>query len=73
MPKEKTAEPKITFIETGKIQLNIRVPNIFPKNIPHIVRDIRKTLESCASLNLLDEFAETRIVEYEEVPVEGTN
>lgn len=64
---KKNPEPKITFVENGKIQLNIRVPNIFPKNISHIVRDIRKTLENCAALNLLDEFAETRTVEYEEV------
>ena len=71
MPKEKTAEPKIKFVETGKIELNIRIPNIFPKNIPHIVRDIRRTLENCASLNLLGKFAETRTVEYEEVLTEG--
>ena len=73
MTKEKTAEPKTIFVETGKIELNIRVPHLYPDAIIHIVRDIRKTLESCASLNLLDEFAETRIVEYEEMPMEGIN
>ena len=67
MTEQKTAEQKITFIETGKVELNIWVPNLIPKNVKHIVRDVRKTLENCSRLSLLDEFAETRTVEYEEV------
>ena len=66
MPKTKIAEPKISFAETGKIELNFRVPNLLPGAIIHIVRDMRRTLENCADLNLLDEFIETRTVEYRE-------
>ena len=66
MTKEKTSEPKISFVETGKIELNFRVPNLLPGAIIHIVRDLRRTLENCANLNLLDEYIETRTVEYRE-------
>ena len=66
MTKEKTSEPKISFIETGKIELNFRVPNLLPGALIHIVRDMRRTLESCANLDLLDEYTETRTVEYRE-------
>ena len=70
MPETKTPEPKISFVETGEIELNFRVPNLLPGAIIHIVRDMRRTLENCADLNLLDEFIETRTVEYEEVLIE---
>jgi len=73
MPKEKTAEAKTSFVETGKVELNFRVPNLLPGAIIHIVRDMRRTLENCANLNLLNEFIETRIVEYEEVSVKEAN
>jgi len=73
MPKEKTPEPKTSFVETGKVELNFRVPNLLPGAIIHIVRDMRRTLENCANLNLLNEFIETRIVEYDEVPAEEAN
>ena len=72
MPKEKTAEQKITFVEIGKVELNIRVPNLIPKNVKGIVRDIRRTLENCANLNLLDEFAEEWVMEYKEILEEAT-
>ncbi|MEA1957740.1 MAG: hypothetical protein U9N01_05235 [Euryarchaeota archaeon] len=73
IPKEKIPESKISFVETGKVELNFRVPNLLPGAIIHIVRDMRRTLENCANLNLLNEFIETRIVEYEEVSVKETN
>ena len=62
--REKEKEVKISFVETGKIELNFRVPNLLPGAIIHIVRDMRRTLENCADLNLLDEYIETRTVEY---------
>lgn len=65
--RDREKDQKTNYIETGKIELNIRVPNILPGNIKYIVRDIRRTLENCAMLNLLDEFAVERVVEYEEV------
>ena len=73
MSKTKTPEPKTSFVETGKVELNFRVPNLLPGALIHIVRDIRRTLENCADLNLLDEFIETQIVEYEEIPIKEAN
>ncbi|MGB7532972.1 MAG: hypothetical protein WA977_08390 [Halobacteriota archaeon] len=71
--KTKIPESKTSFVETGKVELNFRVPNLLPGAIIHIVRDMRRTLENCANLNLLNEFIETRIVEYEEVSVKEAN
>ena len=73
MSKTKTAEPKTSFVETGKVELNFRVPNLLPGALIHIVRDMRRTLENCANLNLLGEFVETRTVQYKEVPIEEAN
>jgi len=73
MSKIKIAKTEISFVETGKVELNFRVPNLLPGALIHIVRDMRRTLENCANLNLLGEFIETRIVEYEEVPVKEAN
>lgn len=58
--------PKTKLVETGKIELNIRVPHLLPQNANLIARDVRHTLENCAALRVLDEFTETRIVEYRE-------
>ena len=63
----KTKKP--AMIETGMITLNINVPGLVPENVKPIVRDVRRTLENCASLRLLDGFTETWIVEYMEVEV----
>lgn len=65
----KTKKPAMA--ETGKIELNIRVPNLSHGALVHIVRDVRRALEACADLNLLTEFVETRMVEYTEIPAEG--
>ena len=73
MPKIKTAEPETKMVKTGNMELNIRVPNILPQNANLIARDVRRTLENCAALRVLDEFAEAQIAEYAEVPVEEAN
>jgi len=73
IPKEKIPESKTSFVETGKVELNFRVPNLLPGTIIHIVRDMRRTLENCANLNLLNEFIETLTVKYEEVSVKEVN
>ena len=70
--KEKT-EPKIEFAETGLFGLDIKVPGLTPINAEPIIRDIRRTLENCGQLSLLDEFAVTLSAEYVEIPVEGQN
>lgn len=69
MTKIKMTKSKIKFVETGKIELRLRVPGVSPENIKFIVRDTRRTLENCARLNQLNEFSETMIVEFKEVPV----
>lgn len=70
MTKEKTAEPKIKFVETGLVELDIKIPGLVPENTKDIMRDIKRTLKNCASLCLLDEFVLTSRVEYIEVPAE---
>lgn len=69
--KEKTAEPEIKFTETGLVGLDIKVPGLTPEKAKPIMRDVRRALENCGSLSLLDEFIITLSVEYIEVPVEG--
>ena len=73
MPETKTPEPKISYVETGLVELSIKVPGLLPENAKTIRRDVRRTLENCGSLNLLDEFTEVSMVEYREVPIEGAN
>ena len=62
--KTKTTEPKISFVETGKTELNFRVLNLSPENATPITRDVRFALENSAKLNLLNEFVMTRATEY---------
>ena len=69
--KEKTAEPEIKFAETGLVRLDIKVPGLKPENAKPIMRDVRRALENCGSLSLLDEFMIMLRVEYIEIPVEG--
>lgn len=73
MSKEKTAESeqKIEFAETGLAELDINVPGLTPLNAKPIIRDIKRALENCGSLSLLDEFTITLSVEYIEVSMEG--
>lgn len=67
---KKIAKPNVSLEETGKVELNIRVPHLSPGAVIHITRDLRRTLENSSCLNLMDTFIETRTVEYAEVPRE---
>lgn len=73
MSKTKTPEPETKMVETGFIELIVKVLNLLPQNANLIARDVRRTQENCAALRVLDEFAETPIAEYTEVPVEVAN
>jgi len=57
--------------ETGLVELIVKIPHLTPENAKTIVRDARRALENCGSLNLLGEFIEMLRVEYTEIPVEG--
>lgn len=63
---DKEEEPKTSFIETGKIELNFRVPHLLPENAKIVIREVRHGLENCGRLDLLDEFTEVLMVEYKE-------
>lgn len=62
--KEKASEPKISFVETGKVKLIVRVPNLSQENARIVARDVRFTLENSAKLNSLNEFVMTTATEY---------
>ena len=64
--KNREKEQKTIFVETGKIELNIRVPNIHLDLVRLIIRDVQFALENSTKLNLLNEFVITRTVEYRE-------
>ena len=70
MHKTKIAEPEVKMVETDKVELTMRAPNLSPENAKIIARDVRRTLENCGRLNLLNEFAIVARAEYAEVPVE---
>ena len=57
------------MVKTDTVELNVNVPNLSPENAKLVARDVRRTLENCGKLNLLNEFVETRIAEYIEVPI----
>ena len=59
-------EQKIKFVETGKIELTVKVPNLSQENALVIARDVRFSLENSAKLNLLNEFVMTRATGYGE-------
>lgn len=71
MPKEKTAEPKTEFVETGTLELSVKIKSLSREKALNAEREIRKTLQNCVSIKQLDEFVVTRIVEYREIPMEG--
>lgn len=58
--------PELKMIETGKVELIIKVPHLTPENAKVIMRDVRHTLENSGRLNFLNEFTETMMVEYRE-------
>lgn len=59
--------PKTKMVETGKVELIVKVPHLIPENAKNIIRDVQRVLENCSKLNLLNEFTEERKVEYAEV------
>lgn len=61
------------LVETGKVELIVRVPDLSPENALIIARDMRHTLENCARLELLDEFIEVVRAEHTGVLAEVTN
>ena len=65
--RDREKEQKTKMVETGNMELNVKVPNLLPEEATVIARDVRRTLENCARLEMLDEFVETRAVEYKEV------
>lgn len=65
--------PETKIVETGKVELIVTVPNLSPKDAQIIARDVKRTLENCGKLNLLEEFVEIVKVERVEVLVEGAN
>lgn len=52
-------------METKKIEVNIRIPNLTVENARRLIRGVRHTLENAAKLGILDEFVETREVQNE--------
>ena len=70
MSKTKTKQSETKMVKTGYMVLNVRVPDLLPEEAKAVVRDVRRTLENCGSLNLLGEFTEVLTPEYIEVPVE---
>lgn len=62
--------PETKTVETGKVELIVKVPHLIPENAKNVMRDVRRALENCGRLSLLDEFTETLRVEYIETPIE---
>lgn len=73
MHKTKIAEPQMKMVKTDTVELNVNVPNLSPENAKLVARDVRRTLENCGKLEMLDEFVEILRVEHAEVPMEEAN
>ena len=56
--------PETKMVETGRVELIVRVPNLSQENAQIIARDARFALENSAKLNLLNEFVVIRAMEY---------
>ena len=61
------------MVKTDTVELNVNVPNLSPENAKLVARDVRRTLENCGKLEMLDEFVEILRVEHAEVPMEEAN
>ena len=70
MPKETTAEPKTEFVETGTLELSVKIKSLSREKVLAAEREIRRTLQNCVSIKQLNDFVVTRIVEYREIPME---
>ena len=58
--------PKIKMVETGTLELTVKMKTLQREVALLVEREIRKTLQNCASIKQLDEFVITRTVEYRE-------
>ena len=58
--------PETKMVETGKFELTVKIPYLMWGNAKYIMRDLKRVLEKCGRLDLLDEFTETLMVEYRE-------
>ena len=59
--------PKTKMIEIGTLELTVKMKTLQREVALLVEREIRKTLQNCASIKQLDEFVITRTVEYREV------
>ena len=65
--------PKTKMVETGKVELIVKIPNLSQANALIIARGVRFALENCAKLKQLNEFTQAIKVEYVEVLIEVAN
>ena len=56
--------PETKMIETGTLELSVKMKTLQREVALLVERDIRKTLQNCAAIKQLDEFVITRTVEY---------
>lgn len=49
-----------------RVEITVWIPDVHPENVHFVTRDITRTLENCAKLHFLKEFAITRNVKSEE-------
>ncbi len=68
-----THELKTKIAETGTLELNVRIKSLQRDLALLVEREIKRTLQNCASIKQLDEFVVTRVVEYIEVPAGEAN
>jgi hypothetical protein len=62
---------KTEFVETGDVEISVRVPNLRPLRAGSIARDLQHTLEKWTRVGILLEFVVTQAVEYKEVHAEN--
>ena len=58
--------PEMKMVETGTLELSVKMKTLKREVALNVEREIRRTLQNCASLKQLDEFVVTRTVEYRE-------
>ena len=65
--------PKTKMVETGTLELSVKMKTPKREVALSVEREIRRTLQNCAALKQLDDFVVTRTVEYVEVSAEGAD
>lgn len=73
MNKTKTSEPETKMVETGTLELSVKMKTLKREVALSVEREIRRTLQNCASIKQLNEFVVTRTAEYIEVPAGVAN